>query len=156
VVDHWIDDDELEDFSFTLSSLTCLEKLSIFTEINSFRVYKPEGETEFSSSLPAIIRLIKTAPSVQHVILNIYYAAWGIAVLGKLDQWSPLDDLRQSDSVRRPRIDIYISGEGRHFSVSKESVFDSLAENEVLMDLVKRGVVTLKSGTIDQEKVDNF
>jgi hypothetical protein len=101
---------------------------------------------EIESSLPAIIRLIKTAPSIQHVILSIYNAVWGIAVIGRLD-WSPLRHLQSDFSgVRPPRIDIYVSGEGMRCSISNESILESLAENEVLTDLVNRGVVTLKLG----------
>jgi len=107
-----------------------------------------EGEIEIASSLPAIIRLIKSAPSLQHVILNIYYAVWDVAVIGQWNLWSLLDNLRQSDSSGRPQVDIYISGEGRNCVVSDEDIFGSLAENEALMDLVKRGAVTLKSGTM--------
>jgi len=61
-----------DDFPFNLSAHTCLKKLSIFTEIDSFSV-EDDNEIKIESSLLAIIRLIATSSSVQHVTLSVYF-----------------------------------------------------------------------------------
>jgi hypothetical protein len=47
-------------------------------------------------------------------------------------------------------INLYVGGEGMRSFVSDESIFSAPAENEVLMDLFSRGVVTLELGSTDQ------
>jgi hypothetical protein len=101
--------------------------------------------TSIDCALPEIIRLINTAPAVQPVVLSFHCHVSGcITSLGRLD-WSLLD-LQPDSAGTRPRIDLCITGEGIVGpTFSPESILDALARNETLMDMVKRGLVTLKS-----------
>ena len=97
-------------------------------------------------ALPEIIRFINTAPAIQHIALSFHCIVSScITSLGQLD-WSLLDRLWSNSGGTRPRIEIYIAGEGLvGGSFSPEEILDALAGNEALMDLVKRGLVILKS-----------
>ena len=91
------------------------------------------------------MRLINTTKVIQHVVLSFHCrVSDSITSLGRLD-WSLLYRLQINFSGTRPRIHLCITGEtvtGCPFS--PKSVLDALAANEVLMDLIKRGLVILK------------
>ena len=116
-----------------------LKNLSIFGVINA-------SATRIDCALPEVIRTINKAPAIQHVVLSFHYQGSGcVTSLRRLD-WSLLDYLQSNSTGTRPRVDLHITGEGTVGpSFSPESILDSLAGNEVLMDFVKRGLVVLKS-----------
>jgi hypothetical protein len=102
-----------------------------------------ENGCQIRCALPAIIQLIKTAPSVQRVILSVDFTVTEIALADQLD-WSPLTHLESfSPSIH---IDLYVKGVEMYWPESDESIFPTF---DVLIDLVKRDMVTLKSGSTD-------
>ena len=127
------------EFPFTLSVLMRLKRLSISTLITT-------NATESSWALPEIIRLVNTAPAIHDVVIQSHcHVSDSITSLGQLN-WSLLDDLRSNCTGERPRIDLCVTGEGTLGpEFCSESILDALAENQALMDLVKRGQVLLKS-----------
>lgn len=90
-------------------------------------------------ALPAIIRLIKTAPPVQALVLGFHCGIRDLHFLGRLD-WSALNLLQGIC----PRMELRISGGSMNHFLSPESILDGLAGNETLMSLVRRDVVVLK------------
>jgi len=115
---------------FTLSALMCLETLSI---------------SALKIRLPEIIRVVNTAPAIPDVVLWFYCGYLdSVASLGRLD-WSHLDQLQINSTGKRPRIHLRVTSEGS----TAESILDALAANNMLMDLVKRGLVTLKSERLE-------
>jgi hypothetical protein len=139
-IEGWIDDNQK--FPFTLSALTCLKNLSIFANVHSYMV--GPTVTGIHCALPAIVRLAKTAPSIQDVALSFNpRKSSDIASLGRLD-WSPLDLLRSKFAGIRPRIDLCIDREAIGYMNSPRSILEALAENEALIDLMNRDVVNLK------------
>jgi len=56
--------------------------------------------------------------------------------------WSLLEHLKSDLTGKHPFIDLRFTGEGR----TPEGILDALVANEALMDLVKRGLVILKTG----------
>jgi hypothetical protein len=56
--------------------------------------------------------------------------------------WSLLDHLQSNLTGKRPRIDLCVTVVKAE---RPESILDALAANEALMDLVKRGLVILRS-----------
>ena len=70
----------------------------------------------------------------------------GITTLGLLD-WSPLDCLQSNFTGTHPRIDLGITNDDDAVGplFPPDCLFGALAGNPILMDLVERGLVTLKS-----------
>lgn len=147
----WIADDL--NFPFTLSALKCLEKLYIFALVRSAEVI---DELTIQSALSAIMRLLKTLPpSIQGLVLNFHFIISDITPLGKLD-WSPLGNIQSDFAGVFPCIDFRISGEDMAGLFSAGSVLHSLAGNESMTNLVKRGVVTLRSAHPAELARDRF
>jgi hypothetical protein len=94
--------------------------------------------------LPDIIRLINTAPAVEHVVLSFHCLTSSCTPLGQLD-WSIFDRLQSNSTGARPHIELCITGEGLVGpTFSSESILEALAGSDVLMDMVKVGLLTLK------------
>ena len=90
-------------------------------------------------SLPEIIRIINTAPAIQHVTLRFQFRS---SIFVVQLNWSILDRLRSNLTGKRPCIDLWATCERRS---GPECIIDDLAANETLMDFVKGGLVTLRS-----------
>ena len=112
------------------------------------------SEGRIDCALPEIIRLINTAPSIEHVhvVLDFHCRDSGcVTSLGRLD-WSLLDHLQSNSTGARPRIDLCITvDEG---TVGSPEIFlDALAGSKVLMDLVKRGLVKRGLVILESERI---
>jgi len=83
-------------------------------------------------ALPEIIQIVNSAPAVPDVVLWFYCHDSNISFLAQLD-WS--------FTGKRPRINLFVTSEDR----KHEDILDALAANEALMDLVKCGLVVLRS-----------
>lgn len=118
---------------FNLSQHKCLKRLSIFATVHET---KNGPVVAFDGALPAIKNLIETAPPIQDVILHLHWVDPTPGSLGRFD-YSLL-------FPNTSRIHLSISGDIDGDSISPASILETLAENEGLMDLVKRDVVILK------------
>jgi hypothetical protein len=129
-------------FPFSLSALNLLKNITLRAPIDV-------TETNIKCALPEIIRLIQTAPAIERVVLGFHCRVFGsITFLGRLD-WSLLDRLKSNITGTRPRIDLCITAcelSGLGPEIYPESILNALAGNEILMDLVERGLVILKWG----------
>ena len=98
-------------------------------------------------ALPAIIRLIKTLPSVEELDFDFHcvVSESDLAHLARWD-WSLFDSLQSDFPGIRPKI--CITCEAWFCSIPPERVIDALAENEALIDLVERDVVSVISKQI--------
>src|SRR5260221_13917387 len=130
-----------ERFPFIFSAFMRLKRLSVLAPLIS-------DDIKYGWILPEIIRLVKTAPTLQDVALRFHcrLSESAITEIARLD-WSLLDRLQFNHTEKRPRIDLCVTGEfiNRRDTFCPESVLDALAANVALMDLVKRGLVTLRS-----------
>jgi len=89
-------------------------------------------------ALPEIIRVVNTAPAIPDVVLRFEcHVSNSITFLAQLD-WFLLVRLLTG---KRPHINICVTDKGR----TPEDILDALAVNEALMDLVKGGLVILRS-----------
>jgi len=121
------------EFPFTLSGFEHLEKISISAKGIIF-------QEVFQSSLPAVIRLVKTAPRIQVLVLVVnFWLQVDVTYLHILD-WSPLDYLAPG-----PRVKLRVSGKAMDGSLfSPESILNVLEKNEALMGFVKRNGIILE------------
>jgi len=130
-------------FPFILSPLIRLKRLSVFTLLSLH-------EIESGWGLREILRVVKTAPALQDVTLRFHtrldVSVTSITAFTRLD-WSFLDHLQSDLTDKRPHIDFCVTGEFGNLpgTFCPESALDALAGNIALMDLVKRGLVTLRS-----------
>ena len=105
-----------------------LKRLSISSLIDGNKWARPE-----------IIQIVNTAPTVPDVVLWFdCHVSNTISSLAQMD-WSLLDHLKSDFTGNPPRINLFVTSEGR----MPEDILDALAANEALMDLVKRGLVIL-------------
>jgi hypothetical protein len=132
----WFDSEDLK-FPFTLSACKNLKSIFISAEMSCY-------EESIKSALPAIVRLLKTAPpSIRSVILKFECYILDVESLARFD-WSLLD----SEHLP-PRIELRISGQDdivRGSRVTPGTILDALARNEALMDLVQRNLVFITLG----------
>jgi len=99
----WIDD--LHVFPFTLSAHGCLKEVSIVAQLHF------TSNARIHCSLPAILRLIKTAPSIP-VVLGFRDPLWGAARIEALNLSPLLERFRSDFPTTRgicPRIDLHIN-----------------------------------------------
>jgi len=121
-----------KELPFSLSALLRLKRLSVSARINKEKW-----------ALPEIIRVINTASTVQDVALRFRFHVSSVTFLGQLN-WSLLDHLHSNSTGKRPCIDLCVTA--KRFldcPFRPEDILDALGESEALMDLVKRGLVTL-------------
>jgi hypothetical protein len=134
----WLEDDV--EFPFTLSACKNLKEFCISTLIP----WTLAADKSIECALPAIVRLLKTAPSdIQTVILSFECEIPDTKFLGQLD-WSLLDFLQGVC----PRIELRVRGSddpGHWFP--PEVILDALAGSKALMGLVRRNLVILKPFT---------
>jgi len=91
------------------------------------------------------MRFINTASTVQDVALRLHVHAFRtITFLGQ-SNWSLLDHLHSNSTGKRPRIDLCVTAERSDYPFRPEEIFDALEPSEALMDLGKRGLVTLRA-----------
>jgi hypothetical protein len=145
------------EFPFTLSVLSHLEHLTISAFILAVQKFEKNFTSQetlyydfvFNSAIHAIARLIESsAPSLQQVVLRLLCYFTNIDSLIKVD-WATLIIL--GDSPTCPHIDLCISVREsqtrREFSF--EEITSTLAVHTGLMQLVDRGVLTIKPKTIN-------
>jgi len=146
-----------EELPFTLSALTHLRRLSIFALIS----FTDSHEIEWGIS--EIIRVVNTAPSIQGVALRFHSelsdSTPSISSLARLN-WFLLDDIQSNSTGKRPHIDFWVTDEHMGSAFSPESSL-ALAANEALMDLVERGLITLRSeltcwGAVDYQDIGHI
>ena len=91
------------------------------------------------------VRVINTASAVQDVGLRFHCHVSSVKFLGYVS-WSLLDHLHSNSTGKRPCVDICITVERcSGCKVRHEDVLGALGASKALMDLVKRGLVTLGS-----------
>ena len=137
---------------FTLSDLSHLEHLTISAMIWAVQEEYDFGEDEeivyrdfvFYTSLHAIAQLIKSsAPSLSQVVLRLSCSDFStIDSLIEIN-WERLTLLGEYPTC--PHIDLYISCKG--LEISPEEITNTLARHIGLMQLVDRGVLTIKPET---------
>jgi len=77
-----------------------------------------------------------------------------VTSLGQFN-WSLLDHLHSNSTGKRPSIDLCVTAERiLGYTFRPEDILDALGANEALMDLVKRGLVTLSCELIEKGTAD--
>jgi len=144
------------EFPFTLSPLSNLQKLTIWTQIDTAQeeIFFDDGihyhDFVFYSAIPAIALLIGlSAPSLRQVVLKIHCCEFSdIESLVEFD-WSPL--ILLGDSPTCPHIELCVSvkenSTGRRFS--PEEITNTLPLCPGLMWMVNLGVFSIKAETED-------
>ena len=143
-------------FPFTLSALSNLQKLTIWTQIDAAQeeIFLDDGiqshDFVFYSAIPAIAQLIElSAPSLRQVVLKIYCCEFSdIESLVEFD-WSPL--ILLGDSPTCPHIELCVSVReiGTFRGFSPKEITNTLACYPGLMRLVNLGVFSIKAETED-------
>ena len=145
------------EFPFTLSEHTCLQRLVICALVFSTECIgdvASDHHSVFYSAFPAIAQLIKTAPSLLHVVLRIHCDLFEAESLLRLD-WTPLVQL--ADLPNHPRIDLCISGRGSKnlCAFSRSEILTAFTDHH-LMGLVKNGILDIKPETKGIEALGDF
>ena len=143
----------------TLSSLICLEKLTIGADLEFHFQSGYRGLPDlygFSSSISAITQLLRTVSSLQRLTLGFRFHINNQLQLPYDPEalWSPLVALVSESSS--PHIDLRVSASQlpRFTAISPEIITSSFALCPALMQLVEQGVLVIIPVIPDREPSD--
>ena len=123
---------------FTLSPFANLQHLTIYVFM-SFPWYS--GPEEHHTSLPVIIKFLKTAPTIKHLSLRFHYNFNGDSMF--LNFPPEFAHIAKIPSIAR--IHLYVSARrSLHEKVLPSRILSLLECNDILMDMVKSGVLVLR------------